>query len=243
MHFNSPPQCLELFSTPKGVTYTDRQLVAAGRGDVGRGTAPDLAPCFASHIWGFQSANIHPHHYLCCWIQADIADVSFCLEGVKLDKDLIKNTDLGEAPGSLRPVPEITPCPINPPPGQLVQGWEVVAPSASNLPLQHACCPCPSLEQILMDLIQLCLGCSMTLRHRERFLMETVQNHFNQLITLLNVMTARGQFCVNGHKKDMRASWHGGKRELDTAARLIDLHPTLGDNGLFFCPSSRPSAG
>ena len=41
----------------------------------------------------------------------------------------------------------------------------------------------------------------------------------------------------------MRAPWHGGKRELDTAARLIDLHPTLGDNGLFFCPSSRPSAG
>lgn len=138
MHFNSPPQCLELFSTPKGVTYTDRQLVAAGRGDVGTGTAPDLAPCFTSHIWGFQSANIHPHHYLCCWIQADIADVSFCLEGVKLDKDLIKNTDLGEAPGSLRPVPEIKPCPINPPLGSWCRGGRWLHPL---LPTCHCSMP------------------------------------------------------------------------------------------------------
>lgn len=67
--------------------------------------------------------------------------------------------------------------------------------------------------------------------------METVQNHFNQLMTLLDVMPAHGQFCVNGHKKG-----HGGKHETATTARLIDLHPTLGDDGLFFCPSLRPSA-
>lgn len=59
-------------------------------------------------------AKICLPYYLVCWIREWTKQTSFHLEGVSIDKGLIRNPDLEKTAGWLSPVPEIAPCPINP---------------------------------------------------------------------------------------------------------------------------------